>query len=117
LLAADSAAGRVSGSIQHRLQSEGGPYHKSLFEEMRPGDIQVRGPDREGDYVVLQLLKFDGGRQLSYAESESMIDESLQNMKSDEALQKMLARLRTRYEVRSRPELVMQIRLVDPTID
>ena len=26
-------------------------------------------------------------------------------------------RLRTRYEIRSRPELVMQIRLVDPTID
>src|SRR5206468_3013914 len=113
LLAADSAAGRASGSIQHRLQSEGGAYQKALFEEMRPGDIQVRGPDREGDYAVIQLLKFDGGRQLSYAESESMIDESLQNMKSDEALQKMIARLRTRDEIRSRPELVMHVRLVD----
>jgi hypothetical protein len=46
LLAADSAAGRVSGSIQVRQQNENGPYQKALFEEMRPGDVQVRGPDR-----------------------------------------------------------------------
>jgi PPIC-type peptidyl-prolyl cis-trans isomerase-like protein len=117
LLAADSAAGRTSGTIQTRNQNEQGPYHKALFEELRPGGIQVRGPDRQGDYVVIQLLDYDGGRQLSYEESETMIDESLQNAKSDAALQAMIARLKSRYDVAWRPELVNLIKLVDPTLE
>ena len=117
LLAADSAAGRVSGSIQVRQQNENGPYQKALFEEMRPGDVQVRGPDRHGDYVVLNVLSYDGGRQLSYEESEAMIDESLQNQKSEKALNDMIARLQKRYPVAMRPELVMLVKLVDPSVD
>ena len=117
LLAADSAAGRVSGSIQTRQQNDQGPYHKALFEEMRPGDTQVRGPDKNGDYVVLQVLAYDGGRQLSYEESEQLIDESLQNQKSEKALNEMIGRLQKRYEVSMRPELVMLVKLVDPTLE
>lgn len=117
LLAADSAAGRNSGSIQSRHQGEQGPYHQALFEEMRPGDVQVRGPDRQGDYVIIQVLTYDAGRQLSYEESQGMIDESLQNQKSDEALQAMIERLKKRYDIAWRPELVMLIRLVDPTTE
>jgi hypothetical protein len=116
MLAADSAAGRYEGSVQHRLQSEGGPYHTALFEEMRPGDVQVRGPDRKGDYAILQLLKFDGGRQLSYAESELMIDESLQNLKTEQALQALIARHQKKYAIASRPEMVMRIKLLDATL-
>ena len=117
ILAADSAAGFMSGSIQSRHQGEQGPYHKSLFEEMRPGDIDVRGPDRDGEYAIIKLLTYDGGRQLSYEESELMIDESLQNIKADEALQALIARLKPRYPVAWRPELVMYIKMVDPTLD
>jgi hypothetical protein len=117
LLAADSAAGRVSGSIQVRQQNEQGPYQKALFEEMRPGDTQVRGPDKNGDYVVLKVLSYDGGRQLSFEESEQMIDESLQNQKSEQALNAMIARLQKRYDVAMRPDLLMLVKLVDPTID
>ena len=117
VLAADSAGGRISGSIQVRQQNEQGPYQKALFEEMRPGDTQVRGPDKYGDYVVIQVLVYDGGRQLSYEESEQMIDESLQNQKSEQALNQMLARLQKRYEVAMRPQLLMLVKLVDPTID
>jgi parvulin-like peptidyl-prolyl isomerase len=116
LLRADSLAGRNSGSIQSRQQNENGPYQKALFEEMRPGDIQVRGPDKQGDYAILQLISFSAGRQLSFEESEQMIDESLQNQKSDEALKAMIARLKPRYPVVWRPELVMLIKLVDPTL-
>ena len=111
ILAADSAAGLVSGSIQHRSQSDQGPYQKELFEEMRPGDVHVRGPDRVGDYAILQLQTFDQGRQLSFEESETMIDESLQNLKSEEALESLVDRLKNRYEIRWRPELVMLVRL------
>lgn len=117
IIAGDSARGLVSGSIQHRNNSEHGPYQKVLFEELRPGGIQVNGPDRLGDYAVIQLLRYDGGRQLPFAECEPTIDESLQNIKSDEALQALVSRLRKRYAVRSRPELLMLVRLVDPTLD
>jgi len=116
LLHADSLAGRMSGLIQTRQQNEGGPYQKALFEEMRPGDIQIRGPDKVGDYAILQLISYDGGRQLSFEESEQLIDESLQNQKADEALKAMVARLKPRYPVAARPELVMLIKLVDPTL-
>jgi len=115
ILAADSAAGLVSGSIQFRSQAEQGPYHQELFEEMRPGDIHVRGPDKSGDYVIIQLLSFDPGRQLSFEEAETVIDESLQNLKSDEALQSLVERLKKRYEIRWRPELVTLVRLAQST--
>ena len=69
------------------------------------------------DYAIIKLLSYDGGRQLSYEESETMIDESLQNKKSDDALQAMIARLKPRYDVAWRPELLMLIKLVDPTLD
>jgi hypothetical protein len=84
---------------------------------MRPGDVQVRGPDRHGDYAILQVLSYDGGRQLSYEESEQMIDDSLQNQKSEKALNEMIARLQKRYSVAMRPELVMLVKLVDPSLD
>lgn len=116
ILHADSLAGRISGSIQTRQQNEHGPYQKVLFEEMRPGDIQVRGPDRLGEYAILQLRSYDGGRQLSYSESEQLIDESLQNEKADEALKAMVARLKPRYPIAWRPELVNLIKLVDSTL-
>ena len=117
IIEADSLKGLKSGSIQHRRQDEGGAYHKTLFEEMRPGDIQVRGPDRQGDYIVLQLLKFDGGRQLSFQESDPLIAESLQNELEDAALQAMIARLSQRYKIEMFPERLMLIRLVDPASD
>ena len=116
ILAADSAAHRPVGTIQSRKQNDEGAYHKALFEEMRPGDIQVRGPDREGAYVVIQLLHYDPGVQLSYQESEQMIDESLQNAKTDAALRAFIDRQKPRYAIAWRPELVTLIKLVDPTL-
>src|SRR5262249_40229009 len=116
IIAADSAKGRVSGTIQSRNQNEQGPYQKALFEEMRPGDVQVRGPDKNGDYAIIQVLSYDGGRQLTFEESESMIDESLQNMKSEAALDAMIERLKKRYPAAMRPDMVMLIKLVDPTL-
>lgn len=117
LLAADSLRGTPSGSLQTRYQNESGPYQKSLFEEMRSGDIQVRGPDRNGDYVVLQSLAFNSGRQLSFQESDAMIAESLQNQKESEALKALVERASRRLDVVSRPEWLQYIQMVDPTLD
>lgn len=117
ILTADSLAGEVTGSFQHRRQDETGAYHKALFEEMRPGDVQVRGPDKHGDFMVLKSLHYDGGRQLSFDESSAMIAESLQNMREDEALQALVARLAKRFTIVMHPEKLMGIKLVDATIE
>lgn len=117
ILHADSLRGVNSGSIQSRRQNEHGAYHKMLFEEMRPGQVRVEGPDHDGDYAVVKLLSFDAGRQLSFEESEQYADESLQNMKSEKLLNDMLERLRKKHAIAWRPELVMRVRLVDPTLD
>jgi hypothetical protein len=117
ILAADSVAGEVTGSIQHRRQDEGGVYHKILLEEMRAGDVRVEGPDKLGDFMVIKLLNYDGGRQLSFDESNAMIAESLQNMREDEALQAMVARLSKRFRIVMHPERLKDIKMVDPTIE
>jgi len=56
------------------------------------------------------------GRQLSYEEASGYVDESLQNLKAERLLKELVARHRKRFPVMSRPELVMRVRLVDPTL-
>lgn len=110
ILEADSAAGLVSGSVQQRSASEQGTqYYRVLFEELRPGRFTITGPDKDGDYLLLHLLTRDDGRQLSYQESEGYISESLQNLRSEELLNAFLDRLRRRYRVDWRPDLVMRV--------
>ena len=117
ILRADSLAGEVSGSIKEvRDEGRGGQYFKIIFGELRPGQATVVGPDKEGTWMVLQLLEFDAGRQLPYEQVESLVEESLQNIKAEEMLKALLARLKKRYRIESRPELVMRIDLVDPTL-
>jgi hypothetical protein len=109
LIRADSLAGRNRGSIQQRRQNEQGPYHKLLLEEMRAGSIVVEGPDKQGDFVVLKLLEYDGGRQLALAEVEALVDESVRNIESERRLKELVARHRARYRVEAHPEKVMAI--------
>jgi len=117
ILRADSLAGQVSGSIKEaRDEGRGGDYFKILFGELRPGQATVVGPDKEGTWMVLQLLEFDPGRQLPYEQVESLIEESLQNIRAEEMLKALLARLRKRYRIESRPQLVMRIKLMDPAL-
>jgi hypothetical protein len=115
ILRADSLAGNNSGSIQHRQQNEPGPYHKILFEELRPGQSAIFG-DKEGTFMVLQLLNFDSGRQLSFEEADAIADQAVQNERAESLLRGMLDRFSKKYTIRTRPELLMRIRLVDPSI-
>lgn len=117
ILHADSLAGNRTGSVQHRRDDEKGQYHKVLFEELRPGQCTVAGPDKLGTYMVLQLLTFDPGRQLSFEESEAMIDESMQNLHAQAMLDAMIARHEKKYAMRWRPELLMRVKLIDPTLN
>jgi peptidyl-prolyl cis-trans isomerase C len=116
VLLEDSLAGRPVGAIQTMRENEHGQFHKMVFEELRPGQCGTFGPDRSGAVGVVQLLEYNPGRQLSFKESEGMIDESLQNIRAEEILQKLLKRQRARYHITSRPDLVMRVLLVDPTL-
>jgi hypothetical protein len=115
IITADSLRGEVTGGTHHMMEAEHSPYHKVLFEELRPGQMTMVGPDRTGVYMVLQLINYDPGHQLTFEESQSIADESMQNIKSEQALNAMIDRLSKRFDIASRPELVMKIRFVDRT--
>ena len=103
----------ASGSIQTRRQGQHGAYHKLLFEELRPGKVTVEGPAKDGSYFTIQLLSYDPGRQLSYEEAAAYVEEDAQKLRGEELLAQFVERLKQRYPVMSRPELVMGIRLVE----
>jgi hypothetical protein len=116
ILLADSLQGLPKrGSIQERFQNEHGPYQKVLFEELRPGQVTTDGPDKVGDYVVLQLIAFEQGRQLPFAQVERLIDESVQNIQGDSLFKELIARQKKRYRIEAHPEWVMRFRLAPPS--
>jgi parvulin-like peptidyl-prolyl isomerase len=117
LLRADSLEGRTTGTIQERSANDRGtPYYKLLFEELRPGKVSVEGPDRVGDYAVIQLLSFDSGHQLAFEEVESIVDESVQNLHAEERLKEFLARYRKRFRIVAHPELLSRVRMADASL-
>ncbi len=94
--------------------NEPSDYHKALFEEMRPGQSIVLGPDKDKLFGVLHEIAYDKGSLVPYDQVESAIDESVRNIKGDRAVQEFLARLKQRFPVTDHPELVMRIDLTDP---
>lgn len=117
IISADSAAGFKSGAFHELRQDEHGtPFRKLVYEELRPGEVTTVEPRKSGDvWVVVQLVHVTPGHQLSFEESQSMIDVSLRAMKAETELQNLLKRLRPRFRIIQHPELVMRIRLLDPT--
>jgi hypothetical protein len=109
VIAADSARGEQTGGMQHRTDAEKGRFHKVLFEELRPGQSAIFGPDKDGDYGVLYLASYTPERLMPYSEAEGLADESMQNIKAEARLNAFLDRLRARYPVRWRPELAARI--------
>lgn len=117
VLAAEQARGRVTGQVGERSHVEPGALRRLLFEEMREGETRVVGPDEGGNYAVYYYTSHDPGRQLSFSESQGMIDRNLQNVMAERLLQELVERHKNRYGVETHPELVMRIRLVDPFSD
>jgi hypothetical protein len=115
ILRADSLAGLKRGSIKSQTSNdEGAPYHQQIFEDLKIGQVEAFGPDDGGQFVVMNPLEFVQGRQLSYQEAERYVDESLQNIESERLLNAFIERHSKRYPIRTRPELVMLLRWVDP---
>jgi hypothetical protein len=93
---------------------EGREYYALLMEQLKPGEVAVE-PYQRGGWCVLQSIAFDPGHQLSFAETRSMIEESVQNQAAEELLKRFLARHRRTLHVEAHPELVMRIDLRDPS--
>ena len=113
ILKADPSAGAIREMAQNDRTAPGG-VKKALFEEFRPGEVRIIGPDDHGQYVVAQLISFDAGRQLPFDEVQQYVDESIQNLKAERRLQAFLERHKRGCRIEAHPELVMQIRLIDP---
>jgi hypothetical protein len=115
VLRADSLRGLKSGSISERREDEKGPYNNLLFGELKPGQATVQGPDKEGTWLVLQLVEFVPGQQLPYEQVQTYVEESVQNIKAEKMLKELITRHSKRYTIERHPELVMRIWLHDPT--
>jgi hypothetical protein len=114
ILRADSLAGFTSGSIKSEREDDHEAFHQIIYEEMRPGDVQVVGPDKLGTYMAVQKLTHDRGRSLTYDEAAGVVDEALQNQDSERKLQRLLARYRPQHRVEMHPELLMRVDLRNP---
>ena len=115
ILRADSIAGFQSGSVRTITERDPDDYHKPLFEELRPGGTLRIGPDKQGDHMVIQKISHDPGHQLPYAEVESLVDESVQNLKAERMFNALVARHRSKHRIELHPELLMRILLLDPS--
>jgi hypothetical protein len=111
VLRADSLAGFVSGSLKTTREDDRESVWKQLAEEMRPGDVEVTGPDERGDYLVLQKLTHDHGHRLGLGEVVQLVDDDLQNIAAERLLKQFIGRHRARHEVVLHPELLMRIDL------
>lgn len=114
ILRADSLAGNRATGTKVETSEMHGTFHKLLFEEMRPGQSLVVGPDRDGNWACITMLSFDPGRQMRYEEVRELADESVQNLKEEQALNAFVERLMKRFPIEAHYELLMKIRLTTP---
>jgi len=117
ILRADSLrTGKSAGAISVEHENDHATYHRLVFEEMKPGQTEIRGPDRGGRYFVVQLISFDPGRQLSYEEAQGMADDNLRAIEAEKKLNQLYERHRKGLAIKMHPELVMRVMLVSPDL-
>jgi hypothetical protein len=113
VLAADSVGRFQSGMIRDQNAEEHGPFKRVVFDELRPGQVEVLAGDR-GRVVVVQLLSVTPPRQQIFVEATVAADDNARADKSEKLMKEWLARLRKHHQIEIHPELAMRIRLVDP---
>ncbi len=114
IVAADQARHVEGSAVTTLSQGESSDYRKLLFEDLRPGKNSVIGPDKDKKFALVHELSYTPGSLLPYEQVESLVDESVRNVKGDQAVREFIARHAKEYAVVSHPELVMRIYLVDP---
>jgi parvulin-like peptidyl-prolyl isomerase len=109
--------GRSTGSIRDEREDQPGPFFATLTQDLKTGEVMVRGPIKDGEYAVIQKLEHDSGRQLRFEEVEKIVDESVQNLKAEQLLKEFIARHRVGHRIALYPERLMLVKLTDPTED
>jgi hypothetical protein len=114
ILRVDSLAGRPLGSIQDRDQDGHGPYHETLFGELRPGESTVIGPHGDGSYAVVKLISREPSLPLPFDEVRAEVTEAVRAVQSEALLQQLVGRHSRTMKIIFRPELLMAVSLTDP---
>jgi len=114
ILHADSLRGETRSHLRQATTQDRLQIERVLFEEMRPGQSRVMGPDKNGAWACVHLIDFNPGEQLPYERVEALVDESVRNIKSENALNDFVDRLRARYPVESHYERLMSVKLTVP---
>jgi len=117
ILRADSLAGNLRSGTKEGTTQDHLAQHKLLFEELRPGQSRVLGPDKDKLWACFVLTDFDPGKQLPFEQVEGVCDESVRNIKSEQALTEFVARLMKRYPIEARYDLLMRVKLTTPDAD
>lgn len=97
------------GWIKEMRQNDADEYRLLLFEDLKPGQGTVMGPDPDKKYMLLFVLEREEPRPMSYDEVVAIVDESLYNIKTEERLRAFLDRLRRNCRIESHPEWVMRV--------
>jgi hypothetical protein len=116
VIVADSVKGLKSGALHEMRADDHGEFKKIVFEELKPGEVTTMPTERSGYTAVVQLLSVSPARLPRYEEVQVAIDDNLRAEKSEGLLHEWLARLKQSHSIEMHPELVMRIRLVDPTM-
>lgn len=117
ILHADSLAGNVASGMLTTNSNDHLPYQKMLFEEMRPGQSRIFGPDRNNHFACVHLVSFDPGHLLPFDEVEGVVDESVRNLKGEQAINEFTDRLMRRFAVTTHYELLPRVKLTVPGDD
>ncbi len=116
ILLADSLAGIKRGSIQTRSRNEPGPFHKLMFDDMRPGQVRVEGPGTDQTFFVLQLLEYDPGQLLPYEQVLEFVDNQLRAQREEERYQQFMQRQRARFPIVAHHDRLPLVKLVAPEL-
>jgi hypothetical protein len=92
-------------------------YATIVFEELKPGQSTVLGPDAENKFMVISVADRREERTYTYDEMISAVDDSARQVEADRLFQALLARHRPKHAETMRGDLVMKVNLVDPLLD
>jgi peptidyl-prolyl cis-trans isomerase C len=111
---APTVNGLKMAAIREEGDQDHGTYHTVLFEELKPGQSYVDGPDVKGQFAIIHLMSFDPGHLLSFAEARGYAEDAVRAQKAEEMLKRFIERHSRGVAITTHPELVGRVRMMDP---
>jgi peptidyl-prolyl cis-trans isomerase C len=114
---ADSAAGWRGGGLRDLYAGQGHTYYHMLMEELHEKQWTKEYLGGDKVWAVFYIVRHETPRPMAYEEVADIVGQTLENAQAEKLLKDMIARLRRRHRIVQHPELLMRIRLEDPTGD